>query len=93
MTLPKSFRNGSAPDGGNILALRLSTERAPGWHTPAAAHSKPRRAAQSEDGWSQLSSKLYVLMESRVSPPGMTGETPVPPPYESYAVTALSDPG
>src|ERR1039458_214177 len=55
---PKNSRNASAPGGGNIRALRLPKARARGWRIPAAAHSKRRRAAQSGDGWRQLSSTI-----------------------------------
>src|SRR5271155_3557654 len=55
---PRNSRNASAPDGGNIRALQLQRALGRGWRTPAAAHSTQRRAAQSGDGWQQLSSRI-----------------------------------
>src|SRR5208282_1919619 len=57
-TRPKNSRNANAPVGGNIRGLRLPKAPAQEWRTPAAAHSSRRRAAQSENGWQQSSSKL-----------------------------------
>src|SRR6266478_6114611 len=86
---PKNSRNASGPGGGNNRARPLPKAHGRGWRTPAAAHSRQRRAAQSADGWQQLSSKLYMLMVRRASSPSRTGETPVAPSYDSLRSALL----
>src|SRR6266851_1348848 len=41
-------------------------------------------------GWTLKRSPSCLLVESRASPPGRTGETPVPPSYDYHAVAVLA---
>ena len=65
MRQPKNFHSANAPAAGNTRALLLPKAHGPEKRTPAAERSMQRRAAQSGDGWSQLSSQKLVLVERR----------------------------